>query len=97
ASGGLRASRNERGLGDVEGGHAAKLAAILRVVERRRAVHGRTVVPDHEVADAPGVTVDVLALRRVLRQVAQQKPALGDWPVDDARLVRGQVERAPAG
>src|SRR5439155_25711303 len=94
---GVGAGRDERGLGDIEGGHTAKLATIFRVVERRRAVHGRTVVPDHEVADAPDVTVDVLALGRVLRQVAQQEPALRDRPVDDARLVRCQVERAPAG
>src|SRR5262249_13418138 len=92
----LGAGRDERGLGDVEGGHAAKLAAVLRIVERRGAVHGRAVVPGHEVADAPGVTVAVLALRRVLGQVAQKEPSFRDGPFDDARLVRGQIEGAPA-
>src|SRR6266403_4093130 len=94
---GLGAGRDERGLLDVEGGHAAKLTAILRVVERPRAVHRRAVVPDHEVPDAPLVPVDVLALGRVLRQIVQEEAPLRDRPVDDARLMRGQVERAAAG
>src|SRR6266852_4296092 len=91
----LGADRGERGLLDVEGRHATELAAVLRVVERQRPMHRRALVPDHEIADAPGVTVDELPLGRVLHQVAEQQPSFGDRPVDDARLVGRQVERAP--
>src|SRR5436190_23674141 len=38
---------------DVERGHAAQLASILRIVERASAMHGRAVVPDHQVARPP--------------------------------------------
>src|SRR5258705_423565 len=75
---------------------AAELAAILRVVERPRAVHGGAIVPDHEIADAPGVAIDELRLGRVLRQIAKEQSPLRDRPVDDARLVRREIERAPA-
>src|SRR5690349_1083898 len=64
----LRAGRDERGLSDVERRHAAKLAAILRVVEWPRPVHRRPVVPDHEIADTPGMTINEFPLGRMLRQ-----------------------------
>src|SRR5438094_8275060 len=89
----LGADRGQRGL-DVEGRHAAQLAAILPVVERPGAVHRRAIVPDHQVPDAPFVTVHELPLGGVLRQVPQQKTPLRQRPVDDPRLVRREIERA---
>src|SRR5213594_4145093 len=53
------------------------------------------VVPDDEIADAPGVTVDELRLGRGLHQIAEEQPSLRGGPVDDPRLVRRQIERAP--
>src|SRR6266446_3613153 len=91
----LGADRGERGLLDIESRHAAELAAILHVVERPRAMHGGAIVPDHQVADPPFVTVDELPLGRVLRQVAQHQTPLRQRPVDDPRLVRCEIERAP--
>ena len=87
------AAGDEGGFGDIERRHAAQLAAVLRVVEGPRAVHRGAVVPDHEVADAPGMAVDELRLGRVLDQVAQEEPPLRDRPVDDPRRVRGYIER----
>src|SRR5262245_15678813 len=71
------------GLGDIEGRHPAQLAAIGGVLEGARAMHGGPVVPDHEIADAPGVAIDELGLGGVLDQVPQQQPALGYRPADD--------------
>src|SRR4030095_2868225 len=70
--------------------------AVARVVVGEAAVHGRAVVPDDEVAHAPRVAVDELALGSVLDEIAQQQPPLGYPPVHDARGVRGHVERAAA-
>ena len=51
------------------------------------------VIPDHQVAGAPGVAVDELALGRVLHQVAQQQPPVRHRPADDVRGMRAHVER----
>src|SRR6476646_2610493 len=76
ASGGLRRF-------DVESRHASQFAAVLAVVEGAAAVHRRAIVPDHEIADAPLVAVHELRLGRMLDEIPQQQPALGNGPVDD--------------
>ena len=78
-------AREEARVLDVEGGHATELAAVLRVVEWPRAMHRGAVVPNHEVADAPGMAVDELRLGCVLYQVTEKEPRLGNRPVDDPR------------
>ena len=83
--------------GDVERGHAPQLAAVGAVVERARPVHGGPVVVDDEVPGPPLVRVHELALRRVLHQLAQQQPALGQRPAKDARRVGGKVDRETRG
>src|SRR5262249_54778865 len=84
------------GLGQIEGRHTPQLAAMLDVLEWGCPVHRAAVVPDDEVTDAPGVSVYELPLCGVLDQVAEEQPAFGHGPVDDARRVRRQIERAAA-
>src|SRR5581483_9800472 len=81
----------------VERRHATQLAPVLRVVERPAAVHGREVVPDDEITDAPAVAVDEARLGGMLGEVAQQQPAFGHRPADDVRGMRGEVQRTPPG
>jgi hypothetical protein len=50
---------------------------MRRVVVRSPAMHRGAVVPDDEIPDAPGVTVDELRLGRVLDQLAEDEPTLG--------------------
>ncbi len=90
-------ARGGRRLLDVEGRHPTELAPVRRVVEGSGAVHGGAIVPDHQVADAPRVAVDELRLGRVLDQVAEEEPPLGDRPVDDPGRVRRDVERLAIG
>ena len=60
-------------------------------------MHHLAVVPHHEIADAPLMGVDVLALGRMLDQVTQEDPGLGYRPPDDAAGVRGQIQRLTPG
>src|SRR4051794_13647286 len=46
----------------VRQGGAAQIARIFLVLVASRPVHGRAVVPDHEIADPPPVRIDELAL-----------------------------------
>src|ERR1044072_1290332 len=57
-------------------------------VEMPSAGHCAAVVPDHEIALAPIVPVYDPPPRRVLDQLAQQKPPVGQWPADDLRGMR---------
>ena len=91
------ASAIRAGIAGVERGDAAHLAAVHRVVERARPVHGGAVVPNQEVPFAPRVPVHQRRPGRVLHEVAQQEPAVRHRPVEDARRVRGKVEGAPPG
>ena len=77
--------RDRRGRGQIERGDTPQLAGVLRILERRRAVHGAAVVPDDEITDTPVVAVDEVALLGVLDEIAQQQASLGHGPVDDAR------------
>src|SRR5437899_3214995 len=60
------------GRGDVARGDAAQVAH-LGGVERPRPMHGAAVVPDHQVALAPAMSVDELPLGGVLHQLHQQQ------------------------
>ena len=71
------AAQRQRGLTrlqhrEVFGRDAAQIARMLRIVVGAPAMQRAAVVPDHQVADAPFVTINEVALRRVLHQVAQQ-------------------------
>src|SRR5580704_3952355 len=79
--------------GEVLRRDAAQVTRISRIVVGASAMQRATVVPDHQVADPPGVAMDELALRRVLHEVAQQEPALRHRPADDVRRMRSHVER----
>ena len=78
-------------------------AAISSVVTRRSsrrtcfvvgggAVHGRARCPNHQVADLPGVPIDVVAVGSVLGEVARRRRASGIGRRRCAR-VRSEVER----
>src|SRR5262245_54024241 len=95
-SGPSGAAGDGRGLGNVERRDPAQLAAELLVLEGARAMHRGPVVPDHQIADAPGVAIDELPLGGVLDEIAEQEPPFGQRPPDDAGGVRGHIERAAA-
>ena len=76
---------------DVNRRYPPQLAPVCRVCIRPGPVHGRSVVVEHEVSDAPGVTVDKLGLGGVLNQVEQQQPPFGNRPVDDSGGMRRDV------
>src|SRR2546426_4517787 len=62
------------------------------------AMRGSTIVPHHQVANAPGLGVDELPLGGVLDEVAQEGARLRHLPAQDAARVRGEIERlAPRG
>ena len=46
--------------GAIDDGGAAHVAHMVRRLKRRGAVRGAAVVPDHQVADLPPVTIDEL-------------------------------------
>ena len=81
----------------VLGGDAAQVARVLGIIVGAAAVQGAAVVPDHEVADAPVMAMDELALRGVLHQVAQQQPSIRHRPAEDVGGVRAHVERLALG
>ena len=81
----------------VLGGDAAQVARVLGIIVGAAAVQGTAVVPDHEVADAPVMAMDELALRGVLHQVAQQQPSIRHRPTEDVGGVRAHVERLALG
>src|SRR5437660_11909707 len=93
----LGVPRSECGVLDIERRHTTEFAAVLRVVKRPRTMHGGAVVPNHEVSDAPRVAVDELRLRGVFHEVTQEESPLRDWPVDDSRRVRCEVQRPTMG
>jgi hypothetical protein len=82
---------------DVLERHAAQIARVTLVVVAQAAVHRAAVVPDHEIALRPCVRVDEGALRRELREVADQHERLRRRPATDAADVRREVESETAG
>ena len=60
-------------------------------------MHRAAIVPDDEVVQAPGVTVNELRERRACGQIAQHDAAFGDRPIDDVTRVGGEVERRATG
>src|SRR5262252_1683600 len=72
----------------VIGGRRAAQLAPLRQVETPATVQDTAVIPHHEVADAPGMAVDELALRSALEQLGEQHAAFADRLADDVRRVR---------
>src|SRR5215470_11996886 len=64
--------------GSLDNRGAAHVAHVVRGRERRGAVHGAAVVPDHQVADLPFVAVDELRLRFELDQLGVQRLPLLD-------------------
>src|SRR5262245_34938703 len=85
---------NAHGRGNVKRRDPAQLAAVLLVLEGARAMHRGPVVPDHQIADAPGLSIDELPLGGVLDEIAEQEPPLGQRPPDDAGGVRGQDRKS---
>ena len=59
-------------------------------------MHGRAVVPDHEVMLCPAMDVDELRLRRVFHQVADEGHGLGPRPADDGADMGGEQQRLAA-
>jgi hypothetical protein len=51
-------------------------------------MHGDLVVPHHQIADAPLVPINELALRRMFGQFAHQHERFRHGPADDAARVR---------
>jgi hypothetical protein len=82
------------GAGRRRGGDPAQVARLGFVIGPA-AVQGAAVVPDHQVALAPAVAVDIAPLRGVQRQVGQQQPALRQRPAFDA-MGGGPEEQGPA-
>ena len=60
---------------------------LVGVVVARAAVHRRPLVPDHQIADAPGMVMDVALLRRVTGQLFDQRPCLFAAHPDEAMRV----------
>ena len=65
--------------------------AHLRRIERPRTVHGRLIVPDHQIKLSPLVRIHELSLRRVLDQIAQEGARLRNRPSDDRSGMRGEI------
>ena len=61
------------------------------------AVHGRAVVPDHQVPLPPGMGISESRLRRVFGQVADEGARLRHRPADDAADMRRQIQRLSPG
>src|SRR5215475_10111092 len=72
---------------------------VARLVDREGPgpMHGLTVVPHHEVPNAPLVSIDELALRGVLDEIAQEAARFGHRPADDGAGMRGEIERLATG
>src|SRR5215469_2431201 len=90
---GLSRLLNRRGVTG-EGG-AADVADLVAVVEAAGAMHGLAVVPHHQIADAPLVRIDELALRRTTRKGgATQREFVysHEWRVG----MRGEEQRSAA-
>src|SRR5258708_27116340 len=56
-----------------------------------------TLFPYTTLFRSPGMGMDEFALRRVLGEVAQQRPRLRHRPADDRAGMRREIERAAAG
>src|SRR3546814_48664 len=82
---------------DVERSRATHVALVFGIIEWPGAVHGRAVVPDHEIIRAPFMAVDELILSRVLSQVAQQQAALRNENIDDVGGMRAKIQRPSSG
>src|SRR5580698_10517206 len=67
--------------------------AHLRRIERSQTVHGRLIVPDHQIKLFPLVRIDKLSLRRVFDQIAQEGASLRNRPSDDRSGMRGEIKR----
>src|ERR1700730_6498529 len=72
---------------------AAQVAHRVQVVVAAHAMHGRAIVPDHQIVLGPFVRVDELALGGVLREVADEAHGLGPWPPQDGADMRRQEQR----
>ena len=55
-------------------------------------MHGRAVIPDHQVIELPVMIPDKLWLSGVFYQVPEQEPGLGHLPVNNMCCMRGQVK-----
>src|SRR5258708_697348 len=63
-----RSSALIEGRGDVAGGHPAQIPH-LALVESAAAMHRAAIVPDHQIAVAPFVTIDEVAAAGVVEQI----------------------------
>src|SRR5260221_2033395 len=77
--------------GTVLGGGAAQFPP-LREIEAPPAVQDAAVVPHHQIADAPGMAEDELALRPMLEQLGQQDAPLAQGATDDVRRMGADPE-----
>src|SRR5947207_12508193 len=68
-------------------------AALLWRVIACAAMHGRPLVPDQEIADLPGMIVDETILRRMRRQLLDQRPGFFLLYADKAMGVHGVHEQ----
>src|SRR5262245_61200839 len=72
---------------------AAHVAHDIEIVEAAHAVHGRAVVPHHEVVLCPAMDIDEAGLRRMLDQIADESHRLGPGPADDAADMGSEEQR----
>src|SRR5262249_36784473 len=80
----------------VDDRRTAHVAHVIRGRERRGAVNGATVVPDHQVADLPFVAVDELRLCGEFDQLGKQRLPLLNRHADDVLRVRSDIEGVTA-
>ena len=89
-----RATASVRLCGRLRRGHSiasyrrAAHVARLALVEAADAMHGLAVIPDDEVVLPPHVRIDKLALRCVLRQIANEVACFRHRPTDDGADMR---------
>src|SRR5258706_15300698 len=77
---------------------AVHAAAVAHVVVRRGLVHGRAVVPDQQVTDAPAVAGDEAVLGRERVELGEQRLAVGErHALELADDVLADIERTAAG
>src|SRR5882672_3711621 len=77
--------------GTILGGGAAQFPP-LREIEAPAAVQDAAVVPHHQIAHAPGMALDELALRRMLEQLGQQDAPFAQGATDDVRRLGADPE-----
>ncbi len=87
----------ETGLDGFPGERRSPHVASFASVEPSGAMHGRSIVPHHQIAGSPAMAINELRLSRVFRQVAEKHSRLRDRPADECARVRGQEQRLAAG